>query len=1074
MEGEIHLGRKVQLLSTAAILASLAAVSVTVSADETTGYTMYRLYNGNSGEHFYTKDKREQQELVNAGWSAEGTGWYAPESGSPVYRLYNKNAGDHHYTMSAKEKNELIQVGWSFEGIGWYSPDKGVALHRAYNPNANSGSHNYTISNEEQGILTKSGWKDEGIAWYGLETKKPTFSGIKDSQFTAGQIFDDHQGIVAADFLGRKLDYTVSGTIDPMTAGQYELTYQVTDEWKQTTTMKRKIVVKAVDVTQPEKPVLIKPTIAGVADITIAQNQAFDLKTGVKAIDSAGKPLPVIVVGTLDTKRPGEYYVSYQATDAFGATEIVNRKITVTATSEEVKPEKPEVTMPPVITGVKDQTMVQQLAAFDPKKGITATDSSGKKLLLTVIGGVDTKRPGDYYLAYQATDGLGVTTTVNQKVTVTEQAAPTITGTSDLWITQTMSEFDPLEGVRAIDAKGKVLDVKVDGKVDAKSWGLYPLTYIVSDDFGHQIKASRTIEVRTIAPPIIEGAKDITLTQSTDKFDYFKGITAKDSLGNELEVEHILGEVDLQKAGRYTLYYQATDMFENSSTVFISITVNALPSPIITGVEDLEMNQTSKEVDLLKGIEAKDSFGNKLDVKVQKDYFNPAVPDDYYYVSYFATDSFGNQSSTGRRIKVNKLADPVISGADSVTLTQQVGTFDPMEGISAKDGNGNAVNVTSSMTDKIDLSYPNTYGIDYEAVDEFGNRTSIYRTIEVSPVSSPIINGIKDLTYKATDKEFPLLDGVTATDYHGNEIPVTVETSFKNVKESGTGYFEVMYKATDDLGNFSTNFAQLYIEDNIQPRFEGIENTTVDISEGSFDVRKGVQAFDYNDEEIDYTTSGAVDFWMTGDNYISYEATDKYGHQIYVSRIVTVVSDPSRTLTLGNADQLHSGETKQLTAIDGNGNGVEVASWENLTPDVSTIDNNGKITILKRGIAKIKVTTVSGLTKTFEFGILDEIQAKTTIEDRVEAQNVITNFNIKFTNKDTRPLTITNLYVSSINNSFSYSDYDLENKGYKLVIQPGETVTIPYFEDVPLRSDYLSASVYVKTESGVTASFYGN
>lgn len=105
MEGEIHLGKKITLLTTAAILASLAAVSVRVSADDTKGYTMYRVYNSNSGEHFYTKDKREQQELVNAGWSAEGTGWYAPESGSPVYRLYNKNAGDHHYTMSAKEKN---------------------------------------------------------------------------------------------------------------------------------------------------------------------------------------------------------------------------------------------------------------------------------------------------------------------------------------------------------------------------------------------------------------------------------------------------------------------------------------------------------------------------------------------------------------------------------------------------------------------------------------------------------------------------------------------------------------------------------------------------------------------------------------------------------------------------------------------------------------------------------------------------------------------------------------------------------------------------------------------------------
>ena len=49
---------------------------------------MYRIYNPNSGEHFYTSDKVEKDHLVSLGWKYEGIGWKAPTiSNYPVYRL---------------------------------------------------------------------------------------------------------------------------------------------------------------------------------------------------------------------------------------------------------------------------------------------------------------------------------------------------------------------------------------------------------------------------------------------------------------------------------------------------------------------------------------------------------------------------------------------------------------------------------------------------------------------------------------------------------------------------------------------------------------------------------------------------------------------------------------------------------------------------------------------------------------------------------------------------------------------------------------------------------------------------
>ncbi len=133
------------------------------------GKKMFRLYNPNSGEHFYTSSTEEWKSVVSAGWLSEGVGWVAPDKSSkPVYRLYNANGGEHHYTMSVAERDALIACGWNDEGVGWYSDEaETVPIYREYNPNAFANNHNYTNDADEHAMLVEIGWNDEGIAWYG-------------------------------------------------------------------------------------------------------------------------------------------------------------------------------------------------------------------------------------------------------------------------------------------------------------------------------------------------------------------------------------------------------------------------------------------------------------------------------------------------------------------------------------------------------------------------------------------------------------------------------------------------------------------------------------------------------------------------------------------------------------------------------------------------------------------------------------------------------------------------------------------------------------------------------------------
>ena len=131
-------------------------------------HSMYRMYNPNTGEHFYTGDKTERQMLEAAGWKYEGVGFTFPAStGKPVYRLFQPSTGEHLYTMDEVEKEALLANGWNFEGIAFNSGNENeVPQYRLYNPNVTVGAYHFTASIEERNVLLAAGWQDQGIGFY--------------------------------------------------------------------------------------------------------------------------------------------------------------------------------------------------------------------------------------------------------------------------------------------------------------------------------------------------------------------------------------------------------------------------------------------------------------------------------------------------------------------------------------------------------------------------------------------------------------------------------------------------------------------------------------------------------------------------------------------------------------------------------------------------------------------------------------------------------------------------------------------------------------------------------------------
>ena len=129
---------------------------------------MFRMYNPNTGEHFYTGSEVEKNNLIAVGWQYEGVGFTFPaNTGLPVHRLFQPSTGEHLYTMSEAEKDQLMAAGWNYEGIAFNSAyDTEAVQHRLHNPNATVGAYHFTFSEEEMNNLIAAGWEYQGIGWY--------------------------------------------------------------------------------------------------------------------------------------------------------------------------------------------------------------------------------------------------------------------------------------------------------------------------------------------------------------------------------------------------------------------------------------------------------------------------------------------------------------------------------------------------------------------------------------------------------------------------------------------------------------------------------------------------------------------------------------------------------------------------------------------------------------------------------------------------------------------------------------------------------------------------------------------
>lgn len=273
------------------------------------------------------------------------------------------------------------------------------------------------------------------------------------------------------------------------------------------------------------------------------------------------------------------------------------------------------------------------------------------------------------------------------------------------------ADFDPLADVIAVDEDGHILPftVKPTEIADTCQVGTYTFLYM-TESFVHE----RIVTIVQASAPTFSGLTSVT-TGYMENFDTLQGVTATDAHGESVTVTCLEGSSVLcETLGDVTLHYTAEDACGNVGTAERVITVEA---GHFEGLADASVNQ-GLGFDLEDGVTAYTYSGSQTTFSV-----DPSEIDACELGEQEVTYTAQGLLPETRTITVLPIANPTISGIDDPIEVEPSEEFDPLDGVTATDGNGNDISAdvtVREMTYRTVLYNDGTFIIneketDYEA-----------------------------------------------------------------------------------------------------------------------------------------------------------------------------------------------------------------------------------------------------------------------------------------------------------------------------------------------------------------------
>lgn len=324
--------------------------------------------------------------------------------------------------------------------------------------------------------------------------------------------------------------------------------------------------------------------------------------------------------------------------------------------------------------------------------------------------------------------------------------------------------------------KGTEVEVTVEGTVDVTTLGVYEVVY-KAEYKGKTASASRRVTVEDQVAPVI------SLVSAPDHFtspvgEYEEeGYTAVDNYDGDLTDQVVREERD----GK--VIYTVSDSFGNVATVTRDIIYKDVVPPVIVLKKGDTLTVEAGTEFSDPGYEASDDCDGDLKDSVTVEGSVDTGTLGTYILTYKVKDSYDNECSVERTVKVVDTTAPELTLGGSEKPFLKKGSDYTEEGCSAKDAFEGDLTGDISISGSVDTNKVGVYILTYTVKDSSGNQGTAKRTVyiyekqaevnTVDPGSKVVYLTFDDGPGKYTQELLDVLDkyGVKVTFFVTNQYP---------------------------------------------------------------------------------------------------------------------------------------------------------------------------------------------------------------------------------------------------------------------------------------------------------------
>lgn len=309
---------------------------------------------------------------------------------------------------------------------------------------------------------------------------------------------------------------------------------------------------------------------------------------------------------------------------------------------------------------------------------------------------------------------------------VVDSIPPTVTKVPLFDIPVFTKQVDYLRGLLYEDnysSKSNIVVTVDDHAVNLNQIGVYPLRYVVSDEFGNETIVYSKVNVKDYYAPSITQIKPLIL-EPNSTWVYTEYFLVKDNY-DVFPLVHINDQnVNYDKEGRYEITISALDLSGNGLVLAIEVEIKDQTPPILslkTSEITIEQHQNFDLISLILKVTDNYSLVSIEDVMIETDLKLNQV--GVYEALYTLKDQSGHQTTQKIIIYVTKKTEPKLE-------------FKPLKiekGVpySLFDGLIYEADLTVRVFDSNIQMHKGFYQVVYVVIDPYGNHATYIRDVEV-------------------------------------------------------------------------------------------------------------------------------------------------------------------------------------------------------------------------------------------------------------------------------------------------------------------------------------------------------